>query len=515
VAISANGKLMTKEAAPASYHLGYWGSPNFSVDLDRDGWTTGVPNYFGGWFSELTPVEYWGLDVDGRHYAPLEDDYLFTVSGDTGYISGVAKTPAFTTVSWQGNFGGVAMRQSFFIDRSAFFVRVDVQLKNNTSATKRNIYYMRESESDFVNLDTRASNTVSYNRIVSQADSGMACVRQTAESFWRGILHMASTDCRARAYFLPTGLRADTPLDSLYHGLGRASSFYTTPGDSTRADVGIGLVFKIDSLKPGDSTSFRFWYVFEESYDIAPLIARYQKASWQLQPPFYEETRWGWTGDTVQLCSSDSATISISDANRGWVWLPNPKLGSLAEPVQKVPIKDTETYKAVFFTDACGQRDTFQITIIGLPTPNPDLIVSGDRLSTSKTYKTYGWRRYGYDLGVNTPTYRMRVPGCYSIWVIDSNGCLGSSDTICYKLAIDEMDPQYEVQIFPNPASEYLNVICAFTPSLQLLDVSGRLLRQCNSCNQIPVKDLSGGVYLLRVLDGDDRLRAIQKFVRE
>lgn len=515
LAISANGKLMTKEPAPPSYHMGYWGSSNFSVDLDRDGWALGKPAYFGGWFSELTPVEYWGLDIDGRHYAPLEDDYLYTVTGDTGYISGISNTPVYTTVSWQGNFGGAALRQVFFVDQAAFFVRVDVQLKNTTSATMRNIYYLRESESDFVNMDTRASNTVSYNRLVSQASSGMACVRQTAESFWRGIVHMASTDCRAKAYFLPTSLRADMPLDSLYRGLGKASSFYMTPGDSSRADVGIGLVFKTDSLNAGDSTSFRFWYVFEERYDVAPLIARYRKANWQLQPPFYEEPRWGWSGDTVRLCATDSATIAITDGNSDWVWLPNPKLSSLFNPVQKVPIRDTETYRAVRATDACGYQDTFQITILALPLPQPDIKVSGDVLSTSKAYKKYGWRRYGYDLGVNTPTYRMRLPGCYSIWVIDSNGCLGASDTICYKLGIEEELYNESVFVYPNPAREQITVTSSFLPDLQLFDLSGRLLCSAVRARDLSLKGLSAGVYVLRVLDPEGRIRAVQKLLKE
>ncbi|NLA25294.1 MAG: T9SS type A sorting domain-containing protein, partial [Bacteroidales bacterium] len=76
-----------------------------------------------------------------------------------------------------------------------------------------------------------------------------------------------------------------------------------------------------------------------------------------------------------------------------------------------------------------------------------------------------------------------------------------------------------EISIYPNPASEYLNIELNqyLTDEVQIYDISGKLLisKAINSNHtQINIADLEQGMYILNVLKSDRKIASL-RFVKE
>ncbi|NLA25320.1 MAG: T9SS type A sorting domain-containing protein, partial [Bacteroidales bacterium] len=76
-----------------------------------------------------------------------------------------------------------------------------------------------------------------------------------------------------------------------------------------------------------------------------------------------------------------------------------------------------------------------------------------------------------------------------------------------------------EISIYPNPASEYLNIELNqyLSDEVQIYDISGKLLisKAINSNHtQINIADLEQGMYILNVLKSDRKISSL-RFVKE
>ncbi|NLA25136.1 MAG: T9SS type A sorting domain-containing protein, partial [Bacteroidales bacterium] len=76
-----------------------------------------------------------------------------------------------------------------------------------------------------------------------------------------------------------------------------------------------------------------------------------------------------------------------------------------------------------------------------------------------------------------------------------------------------------EISIYPNPASEYLNIELNqyLSDEVQIYDISGKLLisKAINSNHtQINIADLEQGMYILNVLKSDRKILSL-RFVKE
>ncbi|MEI7801222.1 MAG: Ig-like domain-containing protein [Bacteroidota bacterium] len=109
-----------------------------------------------------------------------------------------------------------------------------------------------------------------------------------------------------------------------------------------------------------------------------------------------------------------------------------------------------------------------------------------------------------YSLGKPVATVRFTTKG--EITKSDFNSLEGylNGDRVGMEINTDESASDYNVNIFPNPASEVLNVVSSEDATIQLFSVNGSLLFKSDNVNanekvQINTAHLANGVYLLQV----------------
>ena len=120
-------------------------------------------------------------------------------------------------------------------------------------------------------------------------------------------------------------------------------------------------------------------------------------------------------------------------------------------------------------------------------------------------------------LGENGATFTTEVSGEYGVQ-LTANECMVMSDcfTILNTVHIDEEDVNYDIQLFPNPTSNYLNLALQGFQSvdIELMDLQGKvLLQQKGLLNQdlISLASFDSGVYFIKIYTslGDRKMRIV------
>ncbi|MEA5459506.1 T9SS type A sorting domain-containing protein [Arcicella sp. LKC2W] len=147
-------------------------------------------------------------------------------------------------------------------------------------------------------------------------------------------------------------------------------------------------------------------------------------------------------------------------------------------------------------------------------------------LATQNNDWKYQWLKDGKALDkANTTTFTATVSGTYQIKIEDKIGCTNVSDSIVINfaqkiLANEELTDEFELNVFPNPAQNDLNVIFNKKSKgvfhVSLYDLSGNLLInqdvQSNTTNTISTQNLSSGMYFIRLTNGEKQtIRKIMK----
>ncbi|PWK16713.1 putative secreted protein (Por secretion system target) [Arcicella aurantiaca] len=147
-------------------------------------------------------------------------------------------------------------------------------------------------------------------------------------------------------------------------------------------------------------------------------------------------------------------------------------------------------------------------------------------LATQNNDWKYQWLKDGKALDkANTTTFTATVSGTYQIKIEDKIGCTNVSDSIVINftqkiLANEELTDEFELNVFPNPAQNDLNVIFNKKSKgvfhVSLYDLSGNLLInqdvQSNTTNTISTQNLSSGTYFIRLTNGEKQtIRKIMK----
>lgn len=233
---------------PSGWHTrANTGQLGFVANPQDNGWTS----YYGDFFSPGSPLEGWGLRIDGIDYVN------FNGSGD---IAGTLGTPECdvsvcrqnsSAVVWTGQVAGVGIEQQYAIADGGLYIIMTTTLTNNTAADITNIYWFRNVDPD--NSQPTTGDYSTTNSIESQPslDTDVASVKAVGGD--GATLYLIASDQRARATH---GGFYNTNAEEIWSGTG----FFSNIGDSASDDAAISLAFKIDLLHAGESTSFRSIY---------------------------------------------------------------------------------------------------------------------------------------------------------------------------------------------------------------------------------------------------------------
>ena len=178
-------------------------------------------------------------------------------------------------------------------------------------------------------------------------------------------------------------------------------------------------------------------------------------------------------------------------------------------------ITGSGNYSLVVAENSCNDTSAILVATAN-PLPVPTITVTGNLLSTG-SYASYQWNLNGAPIPSGTAqTFNATQSGVYTVTVVDTNGCTGTS--ISTNVVVTGIDNDAEaskpVRIYPNPASTIIFIEATRAVDVQVLSVDGKLLVQKEAASSVDIGQLAVGVYTIKVFDRTGSLLKTEKLVK-
>lgn len=216
------------------------------------------------------------------------------------------------------------------------------------------------------------------------------------------------------------------------------------------------------------------------------------------------------------ICAGGSATLSASGAS-SYTWANN-NFG-FATFAASPSVTTIYTVNAtVSFTPAsllCSASNTTQVTVNPLPTitvsSTRSVICRGEKsvltASAGNVGMTYVWTVGSTTLTGGTQTVNPNTTQFYSVNGSDANGC---SNDVQFQLKVNTCTGieetaanNFDVQVFPNPATHEISIKAEQSGNLEILDAQGKivlsLILVAQESQIIDVSNLQKGVYFVHL----------------
>ena len=167
VGVNTCGAFASNAAPPAGYVFTGLSGLNFVADSDLDGWDAGTPNHCGDYAIPGSPVEGWGIQLDGVSY----------YNTDLGCVSAVFPRDHCNAagdsveVIWQGTLSGVTITQRSVLHADDLYFVTWVTLSNESAQILLDVYYRRNIDPDNEQLATGSTPpSIPWKQILSWGD---------------------------------------------------------------------------------------------------------------------------------------------------------------------------------------------------------------------------------------------------------------------------------------------------------------------------------------------------------
>jgi hypothetical protein len=154
------------------------------------------------------------------------------------------------------------------------------------------------------------------------------------------------------------------------------------------------------------------------------------------------------------------------------------------------------------------------ILVVVNPLPQPVITRSALLLSTG-SYDTYQW--YLNSLAINGATGQSHLVaqnGGYTVRVTDANGCTNYAPVFFFNsVGVPQVLRPDMVSIFPNPATDIVNVTAPIKVNVLLRDAAGRSIRLIENAGRIELGALAEGMYQLVITDQQGHYIKTEKLV--
>ena len=224
------------------------------------------------------------------------------------------------------------------------------------------------------------------------------------------------------------------------------------------------------------------------------------------------------TPTSPQVIYDDNLLIlsAISDSlNLSYQWYFNQSPIPGANSLSYSPIYSGFYYLLVTNEYGCSASSEEQLITICDDEYTPDIDISFDTLSfIQSSYFDYQWLFEGQEIaGANSFFFLAQETGNYSLLLTDQWGCKFISNDIFFSsVSVFNLDKN-KLSIFPNPASNYIDVLLSSSNSdfdlIQIFDMQGRLVysqKLWQAKHRIDVSKIERGSYLIKVLSGKQKL---------
>jgi hypothetical protein len=217
-------------------------------------------------------------------------------------------------------------------------------------------------------------------------------------------------------------------------------------------------------------------------------------------------------GDTLFLNSK----FTPYSGDKGFAWILDGKeIDTLNTQLFLIPAKSAQLSLEAHNENLCFSDTQMQIVVF--PDIVPLKIISDTfynplnvvELSTNAVYAEYHWFNNVSTRNNIFWASTLGAPGKYSIWcrVKDLNSCTSSDTMDIYTDRRTDLKKLFTeaIQIYPNPASDFVQIVSTENALIHLYSAEGKLLGTFDikaGENQVNISDLQNGFYILRSSDG-------------
>lgn len=213
-------------------------------------------------------------------------------------------------------------------------------------------------------------------------------------------------------------------------------------------------------------------------------------------------------GNDTAVCEGNSVVINAG-AFDSYIW-------SNGSSLQTISVSVENTYSVtVTNSDNCTNSDTVFVGIIDSPNVNlgNDTIICSDAfliLNAGAGFDSYLWFNGSVGQTILVDTAGFGLGNLYCTVTVTDNGCQTFEDIV---VTFDICDSNSEilatednVLIYPNPATDIVNISNVENSTIELLSITGKLLfaeKTENSLFKLSVSNYAEGVYLLKIIKPD------------
>jgi hypothetical protein len=364
----------------------------FVADHQRNGWTTGTPNYCGDYFVPGSPVEGFSMRANGIDYLNTDGVYCSFPSIPATSLNVFSTVDSVRSV-WVGTVAGqFTVTQTTRFHKDSLFFVTDVMICNISAAPLTGVYYGRNVDPD--NEQPWTGDFTTSNVVVAQPAGVITDALVTATGLIHGcFLGLGSKDSRARVTH--GGFSTVSPIN--YYNV--TPGYMQTVGTTTVADEAISIGFSLGDIPAGQCVCLSFAYILNSAQMGAALNAT---------------TGVGVMAGGVDISSSltapicppaTSTTLSITGGGGyTWTWSPAAGLSSTSGTTVVASPATTTTYTATGTRPGNCGLITRSITVLRdnstIDAGPPQTMCNPDTIAMNATYA-------GFPLGgiTCTPNY--------------------------------------------------------------------------------------------------------------
>jgi gliding motility-associated-like protein len=323
---------------PAGMHARTTGLPfGFIANPQVNAWAT----YNGDFFTPGSPENGWGFEIG---LAGVAGSNNYSGGSDIpGTITSYSHVGTCYNVDWEGDATSgtdLTFKVNYFLEETDIFYTTTVSITNNTAAAITDLYYYRNLDPD--NNQELSGDFTTQNTIECQpgvGTSNVACVSATSllpASQPQSYLGLAGIGANFRVIY---GGFSNRDASDIWNGTG--AGFVQTVGATNFADEAIAIAYRIPSLAPGATHTFKFVVILDAASATNIMTVSYPGS---LPPSICDTAK----VDTIQNCGTP-VPLQITGstvANYTWTWTPAAGLSTTAGPSTVASPTTTTTYVA-------------------------------------------------------------------------------------------------------------------------------------------------------------------------
>jgi hypothetical protein len=239
------------------------------------------------------------------------------------------------------------------------------------------------------------------------------------------------------------------------------------------------------------------------------------------------------TATLTSFCPGLSSTLSVGDTYPVNLWfLGSTLLSGVNSKSYTTAVSGSYKMKVV---DSFGCISNYSngVFIRQLTVPATGIAITkatkGAKKLTSAKAFGYQWRYNGNNIvGATNRIYIATQSGIYGVTVTNSSGCSAvAADTTLFivytgpkmnqdeLLALTEQEENEAIVVYPNPSNRIFTIATENSIKATVTDLQGRVLMELNDATTINLSQYANGIYLLQLLDDENRVIKTVKLVKE